>query len=384
MGLHITSLKLADFRSYHRFKLTDLGDLTIFVGPNAVGKSNLLEAIQLTTALTSFRSATTTQLIRWGADRARVEAAISGDGRNLEVALDLEKGSRRYSLNGKPARASALQDNLPAVVFSPDDLMLVKGSPRVRRAALDALGGQLSANYRSVKRDYDKIVHQRNVLLKQDAPALFIQSVDEVFCKIAAQLCLYRLQMFRQLRAAFEDQYHEIAASSEHAELRYRLSWESDDEDASLVADAQTTPSREELQRLVADALQRVADDERVRKRSLVGPHRDNLEFLLDGHVAGEYASQGQQRTLAIAFKLTEFSLIETKRHERPVLLLDDVMSEIDATRRDLLTQYLKKASQTFITTTNLGYFTPEMLSFARVVRLPMNDTQIDECYNPE
>lgn len=379
MSLRITSLRLADFRSYHRFELSGLEGLTIFVGPNAVGKSNLLEAIQLTTALTSFRSATTKQLIRWGANRARITTAIAGDGRNLEVALDLEKGSRRYSLNGKPVRSAALQDNLPAVVFSPDDLMLVKGSPQLRRSALDALGAQLSANYRSVKRDYDKIVHQRNVLLKQDAPALFIQSVDEVFCKIAAQLCLYRLQMFRQLRSSFEEQYHQIATSAERAQLRYRFSWEADEPDAPLIADGRDIPSREELQHLIFDALQHVADEERARKRSLIGPHRDNMEFLLDGHDAGDYASQGQQRTLAIAFKLTEFALIEMKRHERPVLLLDDVMSEIDAGRRELLTQYLKRASQTFITTTNLGYFTPEMLTFARIVRLPMNDTQIEE-----
>jgi DNA replication and repair protein RecF len=379
MSLHISELQLVDFRSYHRFQLSDLSDLTIFVGPNAVGKTNLLEAIQLTTALTSFRSATTDQLIRWGADQARVTTRMIGDNRNLDVSLILQPKSRRYRLNGKPIRPADLQDTLPAVAFNPDDLMLVKGSPSARRRALDALGGQLSANYRSVKRDYDKIVQQRNKLLKQDVPALFVESLDEVFCKVAAQLSRYRLQMFQRLRRVFTERYGQISTGSEHASLRYRLSWESSDSADSLIADGKQLPDREELQQCIARALQGAAEEERIRKRSLVGPHRDTLDFLLNDHDAGEYASQGQQRSLAIAFKLTELALIEERRRQRPVLLLDDVMSEIDAARRSLLTEYLQGASQTFITTTNLGYFTPEILSSARIVQLPLNHTNSDE-----
>lgn len=378
MSLHISELQLVDFRSYHRFHLSDLSDLTIFVGPNAVGKSNLLEAIQLTTALTSFRSATTDQLIRWGAEQARVTTRLTGDNRNLDVSLILQPKSRRYRLNGKPIRPADLQDTLPAVAFNPDDLMLVKGSPSARRRALDALGGQLSANYRSVKRDYDKILQQRNKLLKQDAPPLFVESLDEVFCKVAAQLSRYRLQMFQRLRPVFADRYRQISTAAEHAGLRYRLSWERSD-DAGLIADRDQLPEREELQHAIAQALRDAAEEERVRKRSLVGPHRDTLDFVLNDHDAGEYASQGQQRTLAIAFKLTELSLIENRRRQRPVLLLDDVMSEIDASRRSLLTGYLREASQTFITTTNLGYFTPEILSSAHIVQLPLDAMNNDE-----
>lgn len=384
MALHITSLRLADFRSYHRFELADLGDLTIFVGPNAVGKSNILEAIQLTTAFSSFRAATTRQLIRWGCDQARVATHMEDEARDIQVELALREGSRRYFFNGKPTRSAALRDNLPAVTFTPDDLMLVKGSPGIRRNALDSLGMQLSPSYRSVKRDYDKILQQRNTLLKQQVAPLFIQSVNEVFCKVAAQLCVYRLQIYSQLKSVFSERYHDIASGSEKGDLSYRLSWEQDataptDRLDSGSVGVELLPEREQLQLDIDEALQRVAEEERVRRQTLVGPHRDELAFFLDGHNASRYASQGQQRTLAIAFKLSEFTLIERKRHQRPLLLLDDVMSEIDAARRELLTECLKNAAQTFITTTNLGYFTPEMLSFARIVQLPIDTDRIQE-----
>lgn len=382
MTLRITSLRLADFRSYEHFFLDGLGHLTIFVGPNAVGKSNMLEAIQLTTALSSFRSATTEQMIRWGCHNARVDVHMEDDVRNLDVSLLLGSNGKRYRLNGKAVRATALQDNLSAVVFTPDDLSLVKGSPSVRRTALDALGSQLSANYRAVKRDYDKILRQKNKLLKEEADPLYLSSVNEVLSVVGAQLCRYRLQIFNSLAREFPRQYAEITASEETAEVQYRLSWEGEggDPGKAPASAPQTLPSgnvyseREMLQRALLQALNGLIDEERRRKQSLVGPHRDTLDFILDGHEAGRFASQGQQRSLAIAFKLTEFHLIEEKRHQRPLLLLDDVMSEIDATRREMLTKRLQNASQTFITTTNLGYFTSELLSSARVIQLPYQE----------
>lgn len=382
MALQITSLRLVNFRGYERFSLDGLGSLTIFVGPNAVGKSNLLEAIQLATALSSFRSATTEQMIRWGCSDARIDVHMEDAVRNLDVAVLLGANGKRYRLNGKAVQASALQDNLPAVVFSPDDLSLVKGSPSVRRAAIDALGSQLSANYRAVKRDYEKILRQKNRLLKDEADPLYLSSVNEVFAVVGAQLCRYRLQMFEGLAREFPTQYAQITAAPEHATVRYRLSWESLDAGAvaegestqlELLADTRT-PDRAVLQQELSLALGMVMEEERRRKQSLVGPHRDTLDFLLDGHEAARFASQGQQRSLAIAFKLTEFRLNEKKRHQRPLLLLDDVMSEIDVTHREMLTKRLQDASQTFITTTNLEYFTPELLSSARVIPLPYQD----------
>ena len=302
--------------------------------------------------------------------------------RRLDVALLLGSNGKRYRLNGKAVRAAALQDNLPAVVFTPDDLSLVKGSPSIRRASLDTMGSQLSANYRAVKRDYDKILRQKNKLLKEEADPLYLSSVNEVLSVVGAQLCRYRLQIFDSLAYELPLQYAEIAASKESVSVRYRLSWEG--EDANVGSAAQVSrqaslhkegiPDRELLQRELSKTLDSLMDEERRRKQSLVGPHRDTLDFVLDGHEAGRFASQGQQRSLAIAFKLAEFRLIEKKRHQRPLLLLDDVMSEIDATRREMLTRRLKNASQTFITTTNLGYFTSELLSSARVIRLPYQE----------
>ncbi|MGI6590038.1 MAG: DNA replication/repair protein RecF [Eggerthellaceae bacterium] len=378
MPLQLSSIRLSDFRSYERFFIDGLQELTIFVGPNAVGKSNLLEAIQLTTALASFRSATAEQLIHWGCNNAAIISEITDEKRRLEVKLLLDSTGKHYLLNGKKTSVQSLHDTLPAVTFTPDDLQLVKGTPSQRRSALDALGCQLSTNYRSVKRDYEKILRQRNQLLKEQADALLIDSVNEVFIKVGAQLCRYRLQIMEDLSNTFPGQYGHIASNGEMATLSYSFSWEEALDNNSEGGPSQKmTPrfysmSREELQHEFADALHRVADEERIRKRTLIGPHRDHLDFLLEGRPAQTYASQGQQRSLAIAFKLSEFQLILDRRHQRPILLLDDVMSEIDARRRTYLMERLQDVSQTFITTTNLGYFTSEVLEQAKVVQLPI------------
>ena len=391
MDLQISALRLVDFRSYASFRLGDLGPLTIFVGPNGVGKSNLLEAIQLATALSSFRSATSEQLIRWGADQARIDVHLGSDQRELDVSVLIGPHGRRYRLNGKAVQGATVQENLPAVAFSPDDLQLVKGAPSARRAALDALGAQLSANYRAVKRDYDKILRQKNALLKSEADAFYLESVNEVLAVVGAQLIRYRLHIFHELEREFPVQYRQATESDERAALTYRLSWEPDaaggvraavgvppEDDAAASSgaasggvDADELPSRAVLQQRLTQALADLLQEERARKRALVGPHRDTLDFVLNGHAAQHFASQGQQRSLAIAFKLAEFSLIARKRKQKPVLLLDDVMSEIDATRRAGLMRWIGQATQTFITTANLEYFSVDMLSDARVIHLP-------------
>ena len=161
MSLRVRSLRFHQFRNYSDIKLEDIGQLVVFTGPNAAGKTNLVEGIQLLTALDSFRSPKTEQLITWGKDQAYISLIAEDGERHLDIGLALDARGRHYRLNGKQRPRQELQGILPAVMFSPDDLQLVKGAPEVRRAAMDALGIQVSRNYLSVKRDYEKILRQK-------------------------------------------------------------------------------------------------------------------------------------------------------------------------------------------------------------------------------
>lgn len=355
--------------------LDDIGPLTIFVGPNAVGKTNIVEGIQLLTALTSFRHATGEQLIRRGSAQARLQADVSDGKRFLQVSLNVEEGVRRYALNGKGRRSSELKGLLPAVAFSPDDLDLVKGPMGVRRAALDALGSQLSANHGVIKRDYEKVIRYKNRLLKEGASGDLVDSINDTLVTCGAQLTCYRAALFEKLAPELVARYAGLAArteggmrAGESLEAYYVASWESFSAPNPRVG----AISRDEARESLAQALRERREEELMRKKSLVGPHADRIEFLIGGADAAVFGSQGQQRSVVLAFKLAEAQVVEEVLRQKPVLLLDDVMSELDESRRSALTDYMADDVQTFVTTTNLSYFGRDVLDRARVVHLPL------------
>ena len=369
MALHIQSIRLHGFRSYEDMRIDDLGQLIVLAGPNAVGKTNLVEGIQLITALDSFRNPTTDQLISWGQEQGMVSAVLEDDARHLDVALVLDGRGRHYRLNGKQRPRQELQGTLPAVLFSPDDLQLVKGSPELRRAAFDSLGGQVSRNYLSVKHDYDRLLRQKNRLLKDEVKPSYLASVNEVLVKIGGQLFRYRLRILRGLREVFSERHASTTGSADEVSIEYFPSFRKEpltDDEIRLYEN-----DRDGVEEMLYQAISLREADESVRKTSLVGPHRDKPAFYLNGRPAADFASQGQQRSLAIAYKLSELQVVEQATHVKPLLLLDDVMSELDAERRATLTAYVHEASQTFITTTNLDYFTPELLQRAQVIYIP-------------
>lgn len=367
MSLRLHRISLRNFRNYHAFDLDGIGTLTIFVGPNAVGKTNIIEGIQLVTALSSFRHPSLDQVIRRGAPAARIDARIGDGSRQLDLSLLAEEGSKRYLLNGKPKRAADLKGLIPAIAFTPDDLDLVKGSQSTRRAALDALGSQLSANHYLIKKDYEKVIRYKNRLLKEEAPDALIESIDESLLTAGAQLAWYRSSLFAKLAPLMAAQYAAISGGSERLEASYIPSWEECDGESP----APFAFSREEARTRLTAALAARRGDERARRRALVGPHADRIAFFIDGCNAGVFGSQGQQRSLVLAFKLAEVQLVQDILQQQPILLLDDVMSELDAARRRELVKFIAGDIQTFITTTNLAYFDGDLLDRARVVELP-------------
>lgn len=348
--LRITDIALRNFRSYDEMSLHGLGELTVFLGPNASGKTNAVEAVQLLTALVSFRNATAAELIRRGEKQARVEATLTDGNRLLEVGMQLqaEPAGRYYMLNGKKRPAKDLRGTLPSVTFTPDDLNLVKGSDRHRRRELDMLGAQLNANYFQLVRDYEKVLRQKNRLLKEEAPMPLLEAANEVFAKVGDQLTSYRVALFNRLMPHVAAHYKDISGSREELGAEYLRSWEGEGG--------------------LADAIDLRL--EATRGRTLAGPHLDKVAFDIDGLDAHSFASQGQQRSVVLALKLAEAEIIEEMLGQLPVLLLDDVMSELDSMRREALVKGLLAGKQTFITTANIDYFDKSMLERARIVEL--------------
>lgn len=367
MDLAIAHISFLNFRSYEAFDLDGIGPLTVLVGPNAAGKTNVVEGIGLLTAQSSFRHAPVDQLVRAGAPFARLTADVTDGSRQLELAVQMAEGKKKHLLNGKPKRTADLKGLVPSVTFTPDDLELAKGASAVKRAALDALGSQLSPNHYVIKKDYEKVVRYKNRLLKDDAPPELVASIDETLVTCGAQLACYRSALVEKLAPRVADYYAAIADGREELRMGYVPSWEPHDPDLPATFAFGRDEARGRLQAEIA----RRRDEERARRRALVGPHADHVEFFIAGRNAALYGSQGQQRSIVLAFKLAEAALIQEMLGQKPVLLLDDVMSELDAGRRNALVSFIEGDIQTFITTANLAYFDEGLLARARVVELP-------------
>lgn len=367
MTLSIEHIGFTNFRNYERFELNDIGALTLFVGPNAVGKTNIVEGIQLMTALSSFRHPLIDQVIKHGESYARAEARVTGEDRVLDIVMLLESHKRKYTLNGKARRPADLKGLIPSVSFTPDDLDLVKGSMSVRRIAIDALGSQLSPNHYLIKKDYEKVIRYKNRLLKEEAQVALIDSINETLVTCGAQLACYRAALFAKLAPEISRRYADIA-QGEKLQVTYVPSW--------MTPVSRETPcgvasfSRDEARAALTSALKARHGEELARRKSVVGPHSDEIGFYIEGKNAGNYGSQGQQRSIVLACKLAEASIIEDMLSQKPVLLLDDVMSELDEHRRHALVEFISGDMQTFITTANLAYFDDSLLKNASVVQL--------------
>ncbi len=364
MSLRITSLELTGFRSYERFELHPDPRITVLAGPNAAGKTNVVEAIQLLTTGTSFRNPLWADLVRWGQEAARARMIAEGDGRKLEVTLDItEAGRRTFRVNGSVRRKkSEITGILPSVLFTPDDLRMVKESPDKRREALDALGRQLSGAYATILAEYDRALRQRNALLKYEDPdAEAMRAWTDRLIELGSSLSRHRLRLFERL-APYVSGLYGTLSGGEHLSAAYH---------SSVAGEVAEIPeSSEEFRQLFVRRLEEKAAEEASRRSTVAGPHRDDVLFKIDGRDARSFASQGQQRSIVLAWKLAEVHVVEDVTGGEPVLLLDDVMSELDEDRRRALAAFVGERVQTIVTTTNTGYFDPAFIEHATVVRI--------------
>jgi len=371
----ISSLQLTDFRNYDTFHLEPDVNLTVLVGPNGVGKTNAIEAISLVTRGESFRTNSWNDLVRWGAERAYVAmTAEEPAGGRTDVTLEVSGGRRLYRVNGSvKRRIGEVSRNVPAVVFTPEDLTVVKGAADKRRGALDSLGAQLSASYASLRVEYERITRQRNALLRApETPESHILPWTERLVDVGSRLRAQRQRLLGRMRVEIENVYASLTGG-ERLTLTYVIrdtegTGTGDKEASETTSGPEAAP--DSIARQMQDAHTLRAREERARGTSLIGPHRDDVVFVLEGRDARAFASQGQQRTIALAWKLAEVNSIESIARATPVLLLDDVMSELDESRRHKLATFVTERTQTFVTTTNIGYFDSDFVSAAKVVEL--------------
>ena len=331
----IRQLELVDFRSYERLDLRLSDGVTAIIGPNGVGKTNVVEALSLLATLKSFRGAPTESLVRRGATTAFVRAVGERDGREVSIDLELAKGKSRAQVNKQRLQRSRdLLGALRVTVFAPDDLALVKEGPALRRDFLDDVIVALDPSADGVLRDVDRILKQRNSLLRQSNGRLDEAAegtLDVWDMKLAAageHLTVRRENTLGQLMPGVAAAYDELASESSDVTAFYDRSWTDDSLGVGLAA----------------------ARDHDVRRGTTsVGPHRDDVSLRVNGFDSRVEASQGEQRTLALALRLAGHRLVADRLGEPPLLLLDDVLSELDPDRARILLATLPPG-QTIIT----------------------------------
>lgn len=364
--MFVTHLSLADFRSYQLAEVPLQAGVTVFTGANGQGKTNLVEAVEYLATLGSHRVASEAPLIRAGAERALLRARVQAsadDTRSLLLEIELIPGkANKASLNRAPLRrARDLLGALRVVIFSPEDLAMVKGDPSERRRFLDELIVARWPRLAGVRADYDRVLKQRATLLKSlvgrghraltDDVAITLDVWDAQLAALGAEVVTARLTTLAELRPLLATAYAEIAPTNNVAGVQYKTSAVSE----ALVERVET--GQASIPDLTDALVARMAErrgEEIARGLCLVGPHRDDLTVTLGDLPAKGYASHGESWSMALALRLASFSLLRADGTE-PVLILDDVFAELDEQRRNRLAELVGGAEQVLITAAVAG-----------------------------
>ncbi len=367
--MHLTKLILSNFRNYEHLQLEPDAGLNLITGENAQGKTNLLEAIYLLATGRPLRTSKDDDLIRWQAQQASVFAHIHREqSLDVEVEIDLCRNHpRTVKVDGQAHRATAALGLFNVVVFSALDMDIVRGQPADRRRYLDIEISMLSPAYARALTGYKRALEQRNRLLKsirEGGGALtpstidLLEAWDEQLVRYGSAVVVARDRFITALQPRASQAHRELSEQREELEVRYAPSIEG------------LTDDREQVAERFREAIRTVRQEELRRGSTLVGPQRDDLALLVDGREARVYASQGQQRTVMLSLKRAEFELALHERQEPPIVLLDDVMSDLDDIRRAQLLRMTLRGAQAFITATSAETFPQEILAAARMYRV--------------
>jgi DNA replication and repair protein RecF len=352
--MYIKSLRLDNYRNYESLSMEFSEGTNILYGNNAQGKTNILEALYLIATTKSHRGVFDKDLIRFGCDEGHVRTVIIKGGIDYQVDLHLRKArAKGIAINGQRIRrASELMGLLHIVFFSPEDLSIVKDGPSQRRRFMDMELCQLDESYLYDLGHYNKVVEQRNKLLRQilEIPSLAstIDIWNDQLLDYGTRIIKRRREFIQDLNEVIGKMHEQLSGGTEHLHLVY-----------------EPKVSEENF----ADELRRIQEREKYIGSTAIGPHKDDFSFVCDEIDLRKYGSQGQQRTCALSLKLSELQLVKQKIGEEPVLMLDDVLSELDTNRQNYLLNALG-GIQTFITCTGLDEFVNNRFSIDRLYRI--------------
>ncbi len=341
--MRVRELRLRNFRNYSELAMQPDEGLCVLTGNNAEGKTNILEAVFLCALGRSHRTSKDSDMIRYGQDGASVHVMLDTRGGTREIACRLMNGERkRLSIDGSAlTRSGELLGCLNVVMFAPEDLVLVKGGPAERRRFLDMEISQIKPSYYYTLQRYNAALKQRNVMLKDPESVDYdqLEVWDSQLAKLGTEIILDRDEFVGDLASIASDIHMRLSDAKEILLLQYEPYTEADDP--------------EYLEGKLKEQLSASLEKDLFRGFTSVGPHRDDLGMDLDGTDVRAFGSQGQQRTVVLSLRLSELEIMEQVRGEKPVLLLDDVFSELDKKRQQMLLKAIG-GCQTFLTCTHL------------------------------
>ena len=339
--MHIRALKLKNYRNYEHVSVYFSPGVNIIYGENAQGKTNLIEAIYMSATSRSHRLAKDGEIVRIGQEEAHIHLAFEKDEVDEVIDIHLKKrGKKRIAVNKMPIKKlSELFGMVHVIMFSPEDLALIKNGPKERRRFVDMELSQLNPVYMYYLSHYHKVLKQRNSLLKasrspEETKGL-IEAFDSQLVDYGCRIIEMRSQFIEALNPVYSQRHYQISGGREQVQLVYDMNVTS-----------------ELFKRTLEDRFTK----DLVRKTTSVGPHRDDVTFMMNDIDLRKFGSQGQQRTAALSLKLSEIELVKNQIQDTPVLLLDDVLSELDHNRQRFLTEHLE-GIQTFITCTGVEDF---------------------------
>ena len=347
--MKLTNLQLQNFRNYESVQLEFTDGVHVFIGENAQGKTNLMESIYALAMTKSPRTTNDKELIGWKKEFATIKGTVEKTATKTNLELQFSKKGKIAKVNYlEQKRLSSYLGNLNVILFAPENLTLVKGSPQNRRKFVDMELGQMSSLYLYDLVEYNRVLKQRNTYLKQLAikkkqPDEYLEVLSEMLSELASKIVFHRLDFMKQLEALAIPIHDQLSLGREKFSVSYQ---------ATIPLEDGLTPSQ--MKEIYIDQFKKNQTREADQATTLIGPHRDDLIFYLNEIPVQTYGSQGQQRSTVLSLKLAEIELMKLSTGEYPLLLLDDVLSELDDDRQTHLIKAIENKVQTFITTTSL------------------------------
>ncbi len=372
--MHLKEIELTNYRNYETASLSFSPSINVLIGENAQGKTNLIESIYFLAMSRSHRTSRDRELIRWDSDFAKVKGQLIKKSHSVPLEIVLSKRGKQAKLNHlEQKKLSDYIGQLNVILFAPEDLSLVKGSPSVRRRFIDMELGQMNKIYLHHLTQYQRILKQRNQFLKKAKydkthDTLYLGILTEQLATEGAEVLYYRYRFVDQLSNWAQEVQADISNGKETLCIRYKTT-----------AAVSEEMSKEDLFKQLQSAYIEASAQEIDQGTTTLGPHRDDLVFYVNDRNVQTYGSQGQQRTTALSVKLAEIELMHEMTGEYPVLLLDDVLSELDDSRQTHLLKTIQNKVQTFITTTSLDGVQMDLLENPLIFYVDHGEVAMDE-----